>query len=121
MGDKRNMSKMIKTLGIFLVVCFLMSVTAAAASADLCSKGSSNTMNKDGKGLIIGKAILQKKLSIGNKVVYIRNLIIAKNIVVINSIRTHPLLRAVALKKMKTAGKEHPLLRAVALKEMKTK
>jgi hypothetical protein len=90
------MSKqMRKTLGIFLAVCFLMSITAAAVSADPVDK--SLTSQKNIKGMMQG---MQGKEMTKGKPVVIRNLIIARNVVIFNGRNTRPLLRAAVLKGM---------------------
>jgi hypothetical protein len=90
------MSKqMRKTLGIFLAVCFLMSITAAAVSADPVDK--SITSQKYTKGVMQG---IQGKEMTKGKPVVIRNLIIARNVVIFNGRNTRPLIRAAVLKGM---------------------
>jgi hypothetical protein len=84
-----------KTLGIFLAVCFLMSITAAAVSADPVEK--SLTSQKNIKGMMQG---MQGKEMTKGKPVVIRNLIIARNVVIFNGRNTRPLLRAAVLKGM---------------------
>jgi hypothetical protein len=84
-----------KTLGIFLAVCFLMSITAAAVSADPVDK--SLTSQKNIKGMMQG---MQGKEMTKGKPVVIRNLIIARNVVIFNGRNTRPLLRAAVLKGM---------------------
>ena len=85
--------RMAKTLGILLAVCFLMSVAAAAVSADPCDNSSAS--QKYAKGMQ-GKELMK------GKPIVIRNLIIAKNVVIIYSRTKHPLLRAAVLKGMMT-------------------
>jgi hypothetical protein len=88
------MSKqMIKIISIFLAVCFLMSITAAAVSTDTVEKP--NLADKDMAGMKLVKELSQEKN------VFIKNLIFIKNLVIIKSNR-HPLLRAAALKKLMT-------------------
>jgi hypothetical protein len=82
--------RIVKTLGILLAVCFLMSVTAAAVSTD--PGDNSRASQKYAKGMQ-GKELMK------GKPIVIRNLIIAKNVVVTGR-TTHPLLRAAALKGM---------------------
>jgi hypothetical protein len=90
------MSKqMRKTLGIFLAVCVLMSITAAAVSADPVDK--SLTSQKNTKGVMQG---MQGKEMTKGKPVVIRNLIIARNVVIFNGRNTRPFLRAAVLKGM---------------------
>lgn len=90
------MSKqMIRALGILLAVCFLMSTTAAAWSTESKASGM------EAKGMI--KEKIEEKMSSEKGYskcnnVFIRNLIIAKNIIIIKA-RAHPLLRAMLLKK----------------------
>lgn len=83
----------IRVLGILLTVCFLMSITIAAVSADPCSSSS----QKYSKGMMQG---MQGKEMMKEKTIKIRNLIIAKNVVIINGRTTHPLMRAALLKGM---------------------
>lgn len=96
------MSKqMIKALGILIAVCFVMSTTAAAWGTE--AKASSMGENGLLKEKMLGKMSEEKGLS-ECKNVFIRNLIIAKNIIIIKT-RAHPLLRAMLLKKA-MMGKE---------------
>lgn len=71
------MSKMTKTLGILLAVCFLMSVTVASVSAHATGstygsqqmeKGSMNWEKGSSKGILV----------------YIKNLVIAKDVAIFN-------------------------------------
>ena len=89
------MSKQIlKILGVLLLVCFLMSTTAAA----ICSESESGMGTREQiKDKMMGKISEGKGLS-ECKNIFIRNLIIAKNIIIIKT-RAHPLLRAKLLKK----------------------
>jgi hypothetical protein len=103
------MSKqMIKALSILLAVCFLMSTTAAAWSTE--SKASGMEAKGMIKEKIEEKMSSEKGYSKCNNAekgysrcnnVFIRNLIIAKNIIIIKA-RAHPLLRAMLLKKAMT-------------------
>jgi hypothetical protein len=92
--------RIIKTLGILLAICFLMSVTAAAVSAD--SGANSYASQKNAKSItpLKGTTTGLKGLSKGRNVVIIRNMIIARNVVINNGRSTHPLLRAALLKGM---------------------
>jgi hypothetical protein len=81
--------RMIKTLGILLAICFLMSVTVAAVSADPVD--NTNSSQKNAKGFMQGMQ---------GKIVYIRNLIVATNVVIFSDKSTHPILRAAVLKRM---------------------
>jgi hypothetical protein len=87
----------IRVLGILLTVCFLMSMTIAAVSADPCDNSSSS--QKYSKGMMQG---MQGKEMMKGKPIKIRNLIIAKNVVIINGRTTRPLMRAALLKGMMT-------------------
>jgi hypothetical protein len=92
------MSKhMIKALGMLLAVCFLMSVTAAAVSAEAADNAYSS--QKSAKDISVEKLISEKGLKKENIIINI--LIILKNIFVFKGRGTHPLLRAAALKKAK--------------------
>lgn len=86
----------IRVLCILLTVCFLMSITIAAVSADPCSILS----QKYSKGMMQGMQGMQGKEMMKEKPIKIRNLIIAKNVVIINGRTTHPLMRAALLKGM---------------------
>jgi hypothetical protein len=113
------MSKqMIKIISTFLAVCFLMSITAAAA----CTNPGENTNFADKdmsavKGLAAMK--LMKEMSQEKNIfIYIKNLVIIK------SSGRHPLLRAAVLKNAAEntgdntgmTDSERPLLRAAVLK-----
>jgi hypothetical protein len=89
------MSKqMRKTIGIFLAVCFLMSITAVAVNADLVEK--TNLTDKNMTGMKLEKGLSQ------GKDVHIKNLVIIRNLVIIKSNREHPILRAAVLKNLMT-------------------
>ena len=99
--DGINMAKqMIKVVSILLAVCFLMSITAAAAYADTIEKP--NLADKDMAGMKMMKDMsgmkMMKEMS-QEKNVFIRNLIFIKNLVIIKTGGRHPLLRAAMLKK----------------------
>jgi hypothetical protein len=89
------MSKqMRKTIGIFLAVCFLMSITAVAVNADPVEK--TNLTDKNMTGMKLEKGLSQ------GKDVHIKNLVIIRNLVIIKSNREHPILRAAVLKNLMT-------------------
>jgi hypothetical protein len=95
--------KITKILGILLAVCFLMSVTAAAVSADPID--NTKLTDKNMSKMKLTKGLAGMKLAKGlsqEKEVNIQNLVIIKNLVIINNNLAHPLLRAAALKKMMT-------------------
>jgi disulfide oxidoreductase YuzD len=81
--------RMINTLGFLLAICFLMSVTVAAVSADAVN--NTKASQKNAKGLMQGMQ---------GKNVYIRNLIIASNVAIFTGRSTNPFLRAAVLKRM---------------------
>jgi hypothetical protein len=90
----------IRILGILLAVCFLMSVTVAAVSADPCDNSYASQKNARSITSLKGTATGLKGFSKGRNVVVIRNMIIARNVVINNVRSTHPLLRAALLKGM---------------------
>jgi hypothetical protein len=81
--------RMIKTLGILLAICFLMAVTVAAVNADPVD--NTNASQKNAKGFMQGMQ---------GKIVYIRNLIVATNVVIFSGRSINPILRAAVLKRM---------------------
>jgi hypothetical protein len=104
--DDINMSKqLIKVVSIFLAVCFLMSLTAAAAcnynveNPNLADKDMSGMkMMKDMSGMkmmkeMSGMKMMKEMSQEKNVFIYIKNLVIIK------SGGRHPLLRAAMLKK----------------------
>jgi hypothetical protein len=87
-------TRIIKTIGILLALSFLLSVTAAASTDPVVKSGDT------GKNVTPQKIALLKNnagLATGKRI-HIRNLIIAKNVIIINGSTKHPLLRAAALK-----------------------
>jgi hypothetical protein len=99
--DDINMSKqLIKIISSFLAVCFLMSITAAAACTNTVE--NPNLADKDMSGMKMMKDMsgmkMMKEMS-QEKNVFIKNLIFIKNLVIIKSGGRHPLLRAAMLKK----------------------
>jgi hypothetical protein len=97
------LKQMRKILGVLLVVCFLMSITVAAVSAEPADNTKLTDKNMNGTKLAKGLAGMKlvKGLSQG-KDVHIKNLVIIRNLVIIKGNRAHPILRAAALKKLMT-------------------
>jgi hypothetical protein len=121
--DDINMSKqLIKVVSIFLAVCFLMSITAAAA----CNNNveNPNLADKDMAGMKLVKGFAAMKLM--KEMSQEKNIFIyIKNLVIIKSSGRHPLLRAAVLKNAaENTGdntgmteNECPLMRASVLKK----
>ena len=90
---------MIKAISILLAVCFLMSITAAAAYDNV---EKTNMADKDMGGMKLAKGMVAMKMMkemSQEKNVFIKNLIFIKNLVIIKTGGRHPLLRAAMLKK----------------------